>query len=203
MPTLQVGRLIRAVSRSAVLEADHGGIQPAEVQEELSEDLKIAKCPCCMYQVCQTTVHRRIGARSTLTAETLKLSDEPDRAFEFNFTVDGNFAHQRYRDNENDYGRTYDDADLRVSKRLVDVHDEQPPKQPSRNSRRPVRDAPATESFEGCTDGWTAVKDAQSKPSATKQKELARLAETGIFVLVCRHGVVWKYLDIEGSFGEP
>jgi hypothetical protein len=129
-----------------------------------------------------------------------QIDQEPDSEFEIFFTVDGNFAQQRFRDDANDYGRSSDDSSIRIKKSVVDSHQETAQKT-SQSAQKQT--SVETAEVDGCADGWLVTKESQKTAEKNNKKQLELFAETGIFVLVCRHGIVWKYLDIEGTFGEP
>lgn len=77
-----------------------------------------------------------------------------------------------------DAGRIFKDDSFRLSSEVVDMHHEVNGKKTS-----------TEHSASGCADTWRTSH-------GDRQKPMPHLQETGIFPLVCRHGVVFQYADI-------
>jgi hypothetical protein len=98
--------------------------------------------------------------------------------------MDGNMSFRRFRSRGNATTRHYDDRGLRIPREQVEKH----APSNSTNTARTSRD-------EGC------AANAQGR-DVVSGKASEHLDETGLFPLLCRHGVVWAYLDMHTTTGE-
>lgn len=98
------------------------------------------------------------------------------------FTIDGNFSWKRLARVDQDHGRVYDDSSPRIPGHIVDKHNENYGKV-SKKKQPP--------------DDETDTQERCSETKREMTKTIAKhIEETGIVTLVCRHGVVWKYVDM-------
>ncbi|KAJ9106405.1 hypothetical protein QFC21_001551 [Naganishia friedmannii] len=88
---------------------------------------------------------------------------------------------------DQDYGRQYDDSALRIPTPIVDQHDEKVVQNGKKKAQH--TDEQGEDSQERCSETKREVTKTISK----------HIEETGIVTLVCRHGVVWKYVDMVRS----
>ncbi|KAJ9090989.1 hypothetical protein QFC21_007342 [Naganishia friedmannii] len=111
-----------------------------------------------------------------------RLADESASDIGAMFTVDGNFSWKRLgRHNEVNY-RVYDDSDFRIPPQEVDRH------QPRTSLGRT---ATSTEESQG-----HVMKRCSETQREITQTVMKHNDETGIVTLACRHGVMWRYVDM-------
>ncbi|KAJ9094103.1 hypothetical protein QFC21_006204 [Naganishia friedmannii] len=113
-----------------------------------------------------------------------KLTNEPFQKYDLMMTIDGNFSWKRLARVDQDYGRQYDDSALRIPTPIVDQHDEKVVQNGKKKAQH--TDEQGEDSQERCSETKREVTKTISK----------HIEETGIVTLVCRHGVVWKYVDM-------
>ena len=117
----------------------------------------------------------------------LQLESEGGRYVRKFFTIDGNMSFSRYRiDNEN-ASREFDDHGLHIPAETVAQFED-----PRTSVGARMRE-----------DGCGMKEPSNFTDPAVAEKSKRPLSQTGLFPLVCRHGFVWSYINMEGTTGEP
>ncbi|KAJ9093157.1 hypothetical protein QFC21_006473 [Naganishia friedmannii] len=110
-----------------------------------------------------------------------QLADEQPRTHGLMFTIDGNFSWKRLQRHGQVEYREFNDVSLRIPPDIVNRYEETP-----RRRNVSVQEHHDEESTERC-----------SESQRMHQKTIVKgINETGIVALVCRHNVVWKYVDM-------
>lgn len=133
-----------------------------------------AMCPSCLHKVSWTNE----GTYVYLIAHAFQPKDEPIQQYGLRMTIDGNSQWKRLDRRTDVSGRVFDNSVLRISPVEVDRY------------QGKLSDTATTDlSTDTCADSFRAAHG-DSKIAKSHWDE------TGIFPLLCRHGIVWKYVDM-------